>query len=338
MLACWINRQQEQAIAYLREENRLLKAKLKGHRLNLTDTERRRLAVLAHPIDRKRLKAVATIATADTLQHWYQRLVAQQGDNTAHCSQPGQPRVATEIEQLVVRMAEENVSWGYRRIQGAMANLGYHIDKITVRNILRRHHLGPAPTRRQTGMSWSQFLKLHWEILAAAGFFTVDRGTLAEVRTSAMQLGNNLTTLCVQRAGLLYHGFLGVMIPWIQLYYLLSSRYRFRTRLGLVDRDRPCAGVLDQSRGRHTGQSCVFLLVLSRPTSSQCMVSRGQQERDSPAARWPGLTGVTHHVRRGKSTSRSRLTFVSRRESHSSRVRSQNRHGSSVTDAAQAAA
>ena len=87
------------------------------------------------------------------------------------------PRVAEEIEQLVIRMAEENATWGYRRIQGALANLGHRLDKMTVRNILRRHHLEPAPQRRKAGMSWKQFLHLHWEVLAAPDFFTVEVAT-----------------------------------------------------------------------------------------------------------------------------------------------------------------
>ena len=74
-------------------------------------------------------------------------------------------------------MAEENATWGYRRIQGALANLGHRIDKITVRNILRRHHLEPAPYRRKAGRSWAQFLRLHWEVLAATDFFTVEVAT-----------------------------------------------------------------------------------------------------------------------------------------------------------------
>jgi hypothetical protein len=106
----WINRHQAHAIAYLTEENRILKAKHKGRQLNLTDADRRRLAVLAHPIDRKRLKDVATIVTVETLHRWYWRLVTQQGHDTAHHKKPGRPRVAIEIESLVVRMAEENAS------------------------------------------------------------------------------------------------------------------------------------------------------------------------------------------------------------------------------------
>ena len=62
----WINRHQAHAITYLIEENRILKAKHQGRRLHLTEADRRRLAILAHPIDPKRLKAVATIVTLAT--------------------------------------------------------------------------------------------------------------------------------------------------------------------------------------------------------------------------------------------------------------------------------
>jgi putative transposase len=145
MVAGWVQHHQQQVIAYLIEENRVLTAQLGGHRLRLTDTERRRLAALAHPLSRERLKAVATIATPDTLLRWYQRLIARKFDGRQHSRQLGRPRVPEEIEQLVIRMAGENPSWGYRRIQGALVNLGHTIDKMTVRNILRRHHLEPAP-------------------------------------------------------------------------------------------------------------------------------------------------------------------------------------------------
>src|SRR2546428_6861245 len=137
MIAGWIQRHQQRVIAYLHEENRILKAQLSGRRLRLTDTERRRLAALAHPLVRKRLKDVSTLATPDTLLRWYQRLIAQKLDGSKHRRPCGRPRVAEEIELLVVCMAEENPTWGYRRIQGALANLGHPIDKLTVRNILR---------------------------------------------------------------------------------------------------------------------------------------------------------------------------------------------------------
>jgi hypothetical protein len=177
MIAGWSNRHQQQAIAYPQEEIRILKAKLGDQRIRFTDAERRRLAALAFPIGRKRLKSLATLATPDTLMRWYQQLVAQQFDGSQKRNQLGRPRVSGEIEALVLQVANDNPTWGYRRIQGALANLGHPIDKITVRNILWRHHIDPAPKRRQGGMSWSRFLKLHREMLAATDFFTVEVAT-----------------------------------------------------------------------------------------------------------------------------------------------------------------
>src|SRR5215468_314711 len=205
MVAGWIQRHQQQVIAYLQEENRVLKAQRGGRRLPLTDTERRRLAALAHPLGRARLQAVATIATPDTLLRWYKRLIVQKFDGSKHRRQLGRPRVAEEVEQLVRCMAEENPTWGYRRIQGALANLGQHIDKITVRNILRRHHLDPAPQRRKSGMSWVQFLKLHWEVLAATDFFTVEVATWHGLVTYYVLVVIELSTRCVEIAGITPH-------------------------------------------------------------------------------------------------------------------------------------
>jgi putative transposase len=139
-LAGWINRHQQQIITYLHEENRVLKTRLRGRQLRLTDTDCRRLAALARPLGRQRLTEIATIATPDTLLRWNRRLIAQKCDGSRYRQQPGRPHVAEEIEQLVVRMAEENPSWGYHRIQGVLANLRFYIDTSTVRNILRRHH------------------------------------------------------------------------------------------------------------------------------------------------------------------------------------------------------
>jgi len=205
MLAGWIQRHQQQVITYLLAENRILKAQLGGRRLRLTDTERRRLAALAHPLGRARLEAVATIATPDTLMRWYKRLIAQKFDGSKQRRPLGRPRVSEEVEQLVVRMAEENPTWGYRRIQGALANLAPPVDAITVRNILRRYHLDPAPTRRKGGMRWSQFLKLHWEVLAATDFFTVEVATWHGLMTYYVLVVMELATRRVKIAGITPH-------------------------------------------------------------------------------------------------------------------------------------
>ena len=205
MVAGWLQRHQQQTITYLLEENRILKAHLGGRRLRFTDTERRRLAALAHPLGRKRLKELATLVTPETLLRWYRRLIAQKFDGSQQRRPLGRPRVVDEVEQLVIRMAAENATWGYRRIQGALANLGHPIDKTTVRNILRRHHLEPAPQRRKAGMSWAQFLKMHWEVLAATDFFTVEMATWHGLVTYYVLVVMELATRRVHIAGITPH-------------------------------------------------------------------------------------------------------------------------------------
>jgi len=236
MVAGWVQRHQQQVISYLIEENRVLTAQLGGHRLRLTDMECRRLATLAHPLSRERLKAVATIATPDTLLRWYQRLIARKFDGRQHRRQRGRPRVPEEIEPLVIRMAEENPSWGYRRIQGALVNLGHTIDQMTVRNILRRHHLEPAPQRRKAGMSWAQFLKMHWEVLAATDFFTVEVATWHGLVTYYVLFVMELTTRRVQIAGIPPHPTVAFMQPCARQLtdpfdgFLLGKRYLLHDR------------------------------------------------------------------------------------------------------------
>jgi hypothetical protein len=107
MVAGWIQRHQQQVITYLLAENCVLKAPLGGRRLRLTDTERRRLAAMAHPLGRKRLKELATVATSDTLMRWYHRLIAQKFDGSPHRRKLGRPRAAEEVEQLVIPFGQK---------------------------------------------------------------------------------------------------------------------------------------------------------------------------------------------------------------------------------------
>jgi transposase InsO family protein len=77
------------------------------------------------------------------------------------------------IADLAVRMAKENPRWGYSRIQGALLNVGHRVARTTVGNVLKRHGIDPAPERGKR-TTWSQFLKAHWDVIAAADFFTVE--------------------------------------------------------------------------------------------------------------------------------------------------------------------
>jgi hypothetical protein len=111
------NQRQLQVIDYLREENRVLREQLGDRRMRLNDHQRRRLAAKAKVWGRKVLDQIATIVTPETLLAWHRKLIAQKYEGTARRA-PGRPRTAGATEALVVRMAEENRDWGYRRIQG----------------------------------------------------------------------------------------------------------------------------------------------------------------------------------------------------------------------------
>ena len=171
-LAGWINRQQHDVIAYIQEENRILRNKLKGKRIRFTDEERRRLAVKGKILGPRMLQEVASIVTPDTILAWHRKLVAKKWDFSKRRG-PGRPRVAEKIAELTVRMAKENPEWGLTTIMGALANLGHEVGRGTVSNILKEHGIEPAPERSK-GMPWSTFLKAHWDSMAATDLFTVE--------------------------------------------------------------------------------------------------------------------------------------------------------------------
>src|SRR3984893_12862933 len=109
-VAGWMNQRQQQAIDYLREENRVLQEQLGGRRLRLNDDQRRRLAAKAKRGGRRILEEIAGIVTPETLLAWHRKLIAKKYDGSGNRG-PGRPRTAAEIESLVVRMAEENRDW-----------------------------------------------------------------------------------------------------------------------------------------------------------------------------------------------------------------------------------
>ena len=179
-LAGWVTRHQEDRIDYLREENRVLREHLGPRPLRLTDAQRRRLAVRGQTLGRRILSQVAGIVTPDTILRWYRRLIAQKYDGSAR-RRRGRPMTPRAVAELVVRMADENPTWGYTRIRGALANLGRNIARNTVKRILHDHGIAPAPERNQR-TPWKTFLQAHWEGLAAADLFTVEVLTLAGLR------------------------------------------------------------------------------------------------------------------------------------------------------------
>jgi putative transposase len=188
---------------YLAAENRILKAQLKTP-LRLTDAERMALAEIAHRLGRKALEDVANTAKPDTIMGWYRRLIARKFDGSKSRRYPGRPRIDAEIEQLVVRMAKENSDWGYDRIVGAMANLGYRLSDQTVGNILQRHGIPPAPERKRT-TTWADFIRAHMAVLAGTDFFSVEVLTLRGLVTYYVLFFIRLESRRVEIAGSTQH-------------------------------------------------------------------------------------------------------------------------------------
>jgi transposase InsO family protein len=199
MFSGWVNRHQQMVIDYLLEENRVLREIRKGKRIRLNDNQRRRLAMKGKILGRRLLFKFATIVTPDTLLAWHRKLIAVKW--TYPRKGPGRPPVMKKITDLVVRMATENHSWGYDRIQGALKNLGHKVAPTTIANILKRHGIEPAPERRKR-TTWKTFLKSHWETFAAADFFTVEVWTLGGLVTLYVLFVIKLSTREVHIAGI----------------------------------------------------------------------------------------------------------------------------------------
>ena len=139
VLAGWINRRQQDAIDYLLAENRILREKLGTKRILLNDSQRRRLAVKGKILGRKMLEQLSTVFTPGTILRWHRELVARHWDYSGRRKHVGRPPVSKEIVDLVLRIARESPTWGYDRIQGAVANLGHRISDTPVANILKAH-------------------------------------------------------------------------------------------------------------------------------------------------------------------------------------------------------
>ena len=124
-----------------------------------------------------RLKEIANLVTPQTLLAWHRRLIAKKYDSSGKRRKIGRPPTAEELRQLVIRMAEENGCWGYTRIRGALANLGHDIGRGTIADILKLAGMEPAPERERK-TTWAEFLKMHWDVMGATDFFTVEVWTL----------------------------------------------------------------------------------------------------------------------------------------------------------------
>ncbi|QDU82008.1 hypothetical protein Pla110_37600 [Polystyrenella longa] len=200
-LVSWVNREQQLAIEYLKTENSILRDKLGKKRILLNDNERRRLAVKGKQLGRKLLSELGAIFTRDTILRWHRELIARKWDYSSEKKQVVRPRVRQEIVELILRFAKENPTWGADRIQGALANVGFHITDTTVRNVLKANGIEPAPDR-PASISWETFLRAHWETIFAVDFTTVEVWTKTGLTTFYVMVVMELKSRKVEIAGI----------------------------------------------------------------------------------------------------------------------------------------
>jgi transposase InsO family protein len=168
-LAVRSGRSKDLELIVLRHQNAVLRRQI--GRPALTDDDRTLLGAIAAALP-CRLRH-GWIVTPDTLLRWHRQRIAK------HWTQPparrtGRPPIDAELRQLVVRLANENPTWGHRRIQGELARLGHTIAKTTVWQILTDNGIDPSPDRSE--VTWSEFL--HSQAAVACDFFTVDTALL----------------------------------------------------------------------------------------------------------------------------------------------------------------
>jgi putative transposase len=166
MLCCQSAEAKEIEILVLRHELAILRRQHSRPRLQSKD--RALLATLSRHLPRARWSVF--LVKPETLLGWHRRMVRRRW--TYPTTSNGRPPVPEEVQQLIVRLAQENPRWGYQRIHGELLLLGWRVSASSIRRVLRAHGVDPAPRRAQT--SWRSFLRRQAVGILACDFFTVD--------------------------------------------------------------------------------------------------------------------------------------------------------------------
>jgi putative transposase len=162
------DRAKDAEILILRHQVALLQRQVKTPRLSWAD--RAVLAALARLLPRSHLGQLRLIISPRTLLRWHAHLVRRHWTYPRRA--PGRPRAAKPVRALVLEMARDNPRWGYRRIHGELAGLGYKLAASTVWQILKDAGIDPAP--RRSGQTWRAFLETQAKTILAADFFHID--------------------------------------------------------------------------------------------------------------------------------------------------------------------
>jgi len=235
-IAGWMNPQQQEAIAYRRTENRVLRENLGQKRILLNVSQKRRLAAAAARLPRQLLREVGTLFSPDTLLKWHRWLIARKYDGSA-ARRPGPaPTKQRMIRDLVLRMAEENAGWGYGRMYGELKKLGYKVHWQTVRRVMLNHGLLDDPDKPPK-TSWKTFLASHWESIAACDFFTVEAWTKTGLTRFLVLFVMDLSTRRVKIAGIQHDPWEAQMLQWARNLTDAEDGFLKGKRILIHDRD-----------------------------------------------------------------------------------------------------
>jgi putative transposase len=105
-----------------------------------------------------------------TVLKWHRELVCKKWAFQQPSRWAGNAALAPELEALIVQLARDNPRFGYKKLVGELCKLGYCVGRSTVRDVLKRHHIQPAPVRRRTSSNWRTFLSIHQAQLLATDF------------------------------------------------------------------------------------------------------------------------------------------------------------------------
>src|SRR4051812_22588018 len=180
------DRARDVEILALRHQITVLERQLHGHgnRVRFAPADRAFLAALLHRLPREVLRQIRLVVRPDTVLRWHRDLIAARHARISRPKRVGRPRTVRSIRQLVLRLARENGTWGYRRIHGELLVLGVKVAASTVWEIRKDAGVEPAPER--TGSTWAAFLRSQAHALIAADFFETSTLTGAHLYVLAV--------------------------------------------------------------------------------------------------------------------------------------------------------
>jgi putative transposase len=155
-------------ILALRHQIMVLERQLNGQRIRFTTADRALLAALLTRLPRTVLRQIRLLVRPETVLRWHRDLIAAHHARISRPKRVGRPRTVRSVRALVLRLARENSTWGYRRIHGELLTLGITVAASTIWEILKDAGIHPAPDRTSTG--WATFLRSQAEVILAADF------------------------------------------------------------------------------------------------------------------------------------------------------------------------